>query len=297
MASTTSTPRTRRLALASLALASLAALAWYALGQRPPHASASVAEPAEGEDSGRESSSDPRPRASDPAGLGALASAPTLESPPSPAPPKPPRALTPREREIADGLGALLDDELSTRAFVDRNFDASATHVHDWLDENLEFLRPRIGECGEPEPIIAGSEQTRLLYPCGDATVEAAFFMEEDGDKLRHIVLGGRDLEPNAAVTEAAELVLSLIVEWQRERFLEGFTEAFEEDETRDFFASVRAERGRCTLGSVDLASPQGALWFIECEDGPGLLKVSLDDDDRIRKLLIRDRRNIRLDP
>lgn len=296
VASTSSTRSSSALLFGGLALVCAGALAWYALLRRSPDASALAKDTTEPEASSRDGSSEPQPRASDPAGYAGLDSADAAEPSPPPAPKKPARALSARQRELASELGRLLDNEDSTRAFVERNFERGG--VHDWLDESLEFLRPQIGECDQPEPIVVqGPQRARLLYPCERGSVEATLILEQGSDKLEGILFGGRDIEPNPAVTEAAQLVLALIIHWDRERFLAGFTEAFDEGETRDFFASVRAERGHCTLDGIDLASAQGALWFIECDNGPALLKVSLDDDDRIHTLLIRERRKVRPGP
>ncbi|EDM78727.1 hypothetical protein PPSIR1_12118 [Plesiocystis pacifica SIR-1] len=295
VASTSSTRSASALLLGGLALVCVGALAWYALG-RPADASALAKDTAAPKASSRDSSSEPQARTSDPAGYAGLDGADAADSSPPPAPQKPVRALSARQRELADELGRLLDNEESTRAFVERNFERGG--VHDWLDESLEFLRPRIGACDQPDPIVVqGPQRARLLYPCERGSVEATLILEQGGGKLEGILFGGRDIEPNPAVTEAAQLVLALIIHWDRERFLAGFTEAFDEGETRDFFASVRGERGRCVLDGIDLASAQGALWFIECDSGPALLKVSLDDDDRIHTLLIRARRKVRPGP
>jgi hypothetical protein len=42
---------------------------------------------------------------------------------------------------------------------------------------------------------------------------------------------------------------------------------------------------GRCEIESVDIAGARGGIFVLECEKGKRRMKVSLDDQQRVRKV------------
>lgn len=180
-------------------------------------------------------------------------------------------------------------------AWVADNMRAGAEPA--MLEESLDWLRARLGDCGEPAPMRVGSGQSRFLYPCERGELEVGFVEDDGSDRLRSLLLGARDVEPPAAVRRAAENALRLVDAWDPERFGDSFADAFDAEEMEAFFAETRETRGPCTLEGVDLANPRGALWFIACAKGPALMKTDLGDDDRIRVFFIQERRPLRPEP
>jgi len=149
------------------------------------------------------------------------------------------------------------------------------------LEETLAWFHARLGECAAPEILaVADSGSVRWVYPCAGGELEAEFGMEDD--RVRRLMLGAHHIEPPAEVRAAAEVVLALQRSWSDELFAATFSAAFDSAETRAYLGQHTADWGVCTLERVDLGGARGGLLDVACEHGPRLLKVQLDDDDRI---------------
>jgi hypothetical protein len=169
----------------------------------------------------------------------------------------------------------------------------------DALEELLDWFRNELGECDDPSSMVEPTtEYSRYAYPCEKGKLEVGFVVDdEDPKRLETVQLGARDVEPAPEVRRAAEQVLALLQAWDSTRFHAIFNADFEEDETRKYFEDVLLARGPCQLEGVDLANARGALWFINCDKGPALMKTDLDDDNRIRIFFVQDRRPERPSP
>ena len=149
------------------------------------------------------------------------------------------------------------------------------------LEETLEWFHARLGTCGAPEVLaVSDAGSIRWLYPCAGGELEAELVMEDD--RVRRMMLGAHRIEPPAEVRAAADAVLALQRGWNDALFAAHFSDAFDRAETRDWIAQHTDEWGLCTLGNVDLGGARGGLLDVDCTHGPRLLKVQLDDDDRL---------------
>lgn len=161
------------------------------------------------------------------------------------------------------------------------------------LDETLEWFHERLGECAAPEVLsISDAGSVRWVYPCAEGELEAQFGLDDDG-KVRKLMLGAHRIDPPPDVREAAEAVLSLQRGWNDTLFTTFFSEAFEREETRVYLETFTAEWGACTFEGIDLGGARGALIDVTCVKGPRLLKVQLDDDDRIVETWFGDPREL----
>lgn len=202
---------------------------------------------------------------------------------------------TPEQLALAEGFAAMYasdDHQWLHDAFVQEV-------KTDGIAEMIDWFRLQVGDCTSHEAIhTGGAGQARFLYACERGELEVGFQSDrEQPEKLRRMRLGLRGVEPMDGVREAAAGAVSLITDWDRPRFEGLFAASWNADEMEIWFADVHAERGACRLGDVDLAGPRGALWFLDCEAGPALMKTTLDDDDRIRRFFIHDRRGVRPEP
>lgn len=211
------------------------------------------------------------------------------------------------ESNVPD-LGSDRTNEAVARSFLSiyTNWDPGwvELHMRDGasavaLEELLDWFQNELGPCTEPSSMTPDSAlPSRFLYPCERGELEVGFVRNEDDPRrLATVRLGARNVEPPAPVREAALGALALMATWDSQRFRALFSDDFDEEETRTFFSEVLAARGVCTLQEVDLANARGALWFIDCEHGPALMKTDLDDDDRIRLFFVQDRRAARPAP
>jgi hypothetical protein len=150
------------------------------------------------------------------------------------------------------------------------------------LEETLEWFHERLGECGAPEILSVSDEGSiRWVFACAGGELEAEFDIDDDG-RVHRLKMGAHRIDPPPEVRAAAEAVLALQRGWNDEVFARVFSDSFERDETRAYIEQFTAQWGLCTLGDVDLGGARGGLLDVACDRGPRLLKVQLDDDDRI---------------
>lgn len=161
------------------------------------------------------------------------------------------------------------------------------------LQEKLEWFRAQVGECGTPRTLVVPTPtRARFVFPCERGEFEAAItLVDEQTPRITRMLSGVRGVDPPADVLQAAEAALALYERFDEARFRQLFADRFELEDMREFFTATRAGWGPCELEDLDLASHRGALFDLSCEIGPRLMKVELDDDDRIRGFLLKGRR------
>jgi hypothetical protein len=151
------------------------------------------------------------------------------------------------------------------------------------LAERVEWFRQRLGECQPGQPAsVADAEHARFIYTCERGQLEATFTLDARTLKIDGVAIGARDTEPEPAVLAAAQGVVALERAWDLELFRRTFGERHEPEKVRTFLAGVLANRGPCRLGEADRVSARGGLFALHCEQAERLLKVELDDDDRV---------------
>jgi hypothetical protein len=69
---------------------------------------------------------------------------------------------------------------------------------------------------------------------------------------------------------------------WDLATFEQTFGAKYQPEQVRKFLEELRATRGTCGLGKPDLVSARGGLFLLLCEHAERLLKIELDDEDRI---------------
>lgn len=180
--------------------------------------------------------------------------------------------------------------------FNDFDLDAAAAIYEKpsvGMEEWFLWLRARLGECGNGEPMnVVDARRARYIYTCERGRLEAQFDINPDTGKIPGVIMGARDVPIEDAVREAAETVMKLYERWDPELFKNTFNDKFIAEETRKFLLDERSKYGACSLGEPDLVSARGTLIHLECERGRRLMKVELDQkDDRIRILWIRQPR------
>ena len=200
---------------------------------------------------------------------------------------KGPRAPTPDQVRTASAIVELFntfDLEAAGEVYEDPSIG---------MEEWFTWLRDRVGECGEGEPMVVRDEsQARYIYPCEHGELEVGFKINPETGKVPGLIMGARNVALADPVREAAEAVMRLYDEWDPALFRSTFSDKFDEEEIRRFLLDVRSERGACTLGEPDLVSVRGTLIHLNCERGVRLMKVELlQQEDRIRTLWIRDPR------
>ncbi len=156
------------------------------------------------------------------------------------------------------------------------------------LEELLDWYESVLGSCGAPQPfLVRDSERARFLFTCTEGHWEAEVHVDAAGN-ITKLLQGARGVDPGAAVLEVAEQVMKLLEAWDEQLFRAIFSDRFESEEMRPVFAEFQAEWGPCELDDVDLANARGALFILACDQGPRMLKIDLDDNDKIRRFALR---------
>ena len=190
-------------------------------------------------------------------------------------------------RATADALPDLLagwDTGVARDLFGDADLEA--------IEEKLAWMHERVGRCNSGTPMTSGSASSgRFSYVCERGVLEAGFLVSDpDADSITNMRAGIRDLEPPAQVSAAAKDVTDLIDTWDDDAFEDRFAQSFRDKlgaTMPSFTEGLREELGSCSVGPVDLASPDGALFVLDCELGRRTMVVSLDDENRIRALRV----------
>ncbi len=135
------------------------------------------------------------------------------------------------------------------------------------------------------------ASQGRFEYVCERGVVEAGFAVSDpDADSLAKMRCGVQDVEPPQAVSTAATNMVNLIESWDPDAFEDAFAEGFRAKlgaGMPDFAQRLRDELGACSVGPVDLASPHGALFVLDCEMGRRTMVVSVNDENQIKALRV----------
>ena len=157
------------------------------------------------------------------------------------------------------------------------------------LEEWVQWLRARVGECGAGEPMMVKDDAVRYRYTCEHGQLEAQFSLSPETGKIPGLMMAARGIELAEPVREAAETVMRLYDQWDPALFHRSFGETFEEEKIRRFLLDVRSKHGDCSLGEPELVSVRGTLIHLNCERSVRLMKVELmQEDDRIQILWIR---------
>lgn len=160
------------------------------------------------------------------------------------------------------------------------------------LEEWVQWLRARVGECGAGEPMMVRDDAVRYRYTCEHGQLEAQFSLSPETGKIPGLMMAARGIELAEPVREAAEAVMRLYDQWDPALFRRSFSEKFEEEKIRRFLLDVRSKHGDCSLGEPDLVSVRGTFIHLNCERSVRLMKLELmQEDDRIKILSIRDPR------
>ena len=151
------------------------------------------------------------------------------------------------------------------------------------IEERVEWFRQRLGECGEGAPLsVTDAENARFVYTCERGALEAGFTLDPESLRITGMAIGARGVEPEPAVLAAARNVVALIQAWDLATFEQTFGAKYQPEQVRKFLEEIRATRGTCRLGKPDLVSARGGLFLLPCEHAERLLKIELDDEDRI---------------
>jgi hypothetical protein len=201
--------------------------------------------------------------------------------------------LTDPQRRAIEAFAALY------RGFDDERYRA-LFDVDDepWiLREQLEWFTAVLGDCGPPEPLrIESDTAARFVFRCDTGELEVEIHLADaDTHRMRGVASGVRGVEPPEAVLTAAHDALALYHDFDAAAVPAVFEERFDPIALEAALAEARANWGACTLGNVDLARHRGALFDLNCEIGPRLLKVELGEDDRITRLLLSERRPVEI--
>lgn len=160
------------------------------------------------------------------------------------------------------------------------------------LEEWVQWLRARVGECGAGEPMMVKDEAVRYRHECEHGQLEVQFSLSPETGKIAGIMMAARGVALAEPVRAAAEAVMRLYDQWDPALFRRSFSEKFEEEKIRRFLLDVRSKHGDCSLGEPDLVSVRGTLIHLNCERSVRLMKLELmQEDDRIKSLSIRDPR------
>ena len=108
---------------------------------------------------------------------------------------------------------------------------------------------------------------------------------------MEGILHGVRGVAPDPPLRKAAEEALAFYHHYDGARVHEGFTESFDPIDLEAFLEGARARWGPCTLDGTDLVNARGALFDLDCERGPRLMKIELAADDRIKNFRLQGRR------
>ncbi len=197
-----------------------------------------------------------------------------------------PREPTQAQAQMARRMIGLFNDfDLDAAAEV---FEKTTIGTEEWF----LWLRGRVGECGEGRPLVVrDDDRIRYIHECEHGQLESEFRINPETGKLPALIMGARGVDLDDTVREAAETVVRLMASWDLELFRRTFSDSFDAEKMRRFFLDLRSERGACSLGAIDLASARGALIGLECEKARRLMKVELNQEDRIRTFWIRDPR------
>ncbi|MCY1059008.1 hypothetical protein [Nannocystis sp. SCPEA4] len=221
----------------------------------------------------------------------ASASAPAGAVPPAP-------ASSGRLVELAQNLLGMQPGPTAQQVRIARDFEVLYTKWDlplfesmfarptpaDVLEERIDWFHDRLGTCS-PGQLMSWRDDlnARYSYTCERGTLEVGFPLDEKSGLLTGLALGARGIDPIDAARDAADAALLLTVEWSDQGFLQTFSDTFELEKMKAFFADIRRKYGACKRGETYLVSARGALFMIDCERGVRLMKVELNDDDKIR--------------
>lgn len=265
-----------------LVLASVAALAWLALAPDEPRTLPGDAAPTSGL-SGT-SAADGR--------AGGPHDGPTLAAMP--------RGVASSGSTSSEGHRAVGDKlaGLYREWTEERHRELFEDHVRpELLQEQLEWYRNALGECSATAEVmlVRHPRQARHALSCERGVLEIEPVRDEAGGKAHGLRIGARGVDPPEIVEEVAERFVALLNEWDQDLYDALFAQGFKDDKPPEelgaWLAGIAAESGECTLGPVELANPRGAIYLVECAHTNLVVKLDLDDDDRVRTLLVKPKR------
>ena len=162
----------------------------------------------------------------------------------------------------------------------------------DEVEAQLAWIRDNVGQCGSAAPMNSGNESSaRFVFVCERGVVEAQFATSDpDATTVSQVRSGVRDIPPPEAVSDAGGRFTDLIDTWDPEAFESTFADSFREklgEGMPDFAERLRDTLGKCAVGPVDLAGPNGALFVLDCENGRRTMTVKVNDEGRISGLRV----------
>ncbi|MFY0537790.1 hypothetical protein [Nannocystis pusilla] len=93
------------------------------------------------------------------------------------------------------------------------------------LEEWVQWLRARVGECGAGEPMMVKDDSVRYRYTCEHGQLEAQFSLSPETGKIPGLMMAARGIELAEPVREAAETVMRLYDQWDPALFRRSFSE------------------------------------------------------------------------
>jgi hypothetical protein len=146
------------------------------------------------------------------------------------------------------------------------------------------FIHEAVGECGEPVFFKENERRTRTRYyaECERGRMEVAPIVDGEG-QLMSVLFGAQDVEPGPGVRKAAEGLLRLGRDWDDDFAAHLLAPKLSTERQHKRIENQFDELGRCEIEAVDLAGAAGAVFQLDCEEGQRSMKVSVDEDSRVK--------------
>jgi hypothetical protein len=150
-----------------------------------------------------------------------------------------------------------------------------------WQDQ-AKLIRDRLGTCGVPHLFRQGKKRSRFYAQCEHGRMEVAPIINRKG-LVRGALWGAQSVEPGPGVRDAAVAVLALQDEWDPKLAASLYPANKNLEPLRERLSTESRRLGSCEVSGVDLAGAHGAIFQLSCEHGTRSLKVSLDNEGKLR--------------